>query len=400
MMNQKHPYWENPLDNKFTVTIITCTKDGNIYKAKIKEDVIRPAGGGQAGDRGTLVIDSTEFKVIDTAMENDSILLITEKPIPENKIAILEIDLQWRRAMMRNHTAEHLFVGTLQKMEPEIKLGYIWIDGERAVIELVGNFNLELLYHAEKKAQELVSEDVPLSSEFINPTELNTEVRAREGVSQKELVRIVRIGNYDASACSGTHVSRTGDIGCIKIADYKIIDKGVQIELLTGVNAILHVTEIYNLILRRRYSYPFEMSQIGAVLDKAKGIVEGQQQLTERISEIISRLPANEIINEIQFKYEILPGFSSNQLRNALKELRLKGPMAVLYFTPGTKSNLIFWTNELPLEAKEYIESKVSEMGGKGGGRGDSYTGGFTDVENPDEVFLNLVKHIREKLNE
>ena len=210
----------------------------------------------------------------------------------------------------------------------------------------------------------------------------------------------MRIGDYDASACSGTHVSSTGDIGCVKIADYKMIDNGVQIELLTGVHAILHVTEIFNQILRRRHSYPFEMPQIGAVLDKAKGIVEGQQQLTERISEIISRLPANEIINEIQFKYEILPGFSSNQLRNALKELKLEGPMAILYFTPGTKSNLIFWTNELPLEAKEYIESKVSEMGGKGGGRGDSYTGGFTDVENSDEIFLNLVKHIREKLKE
>jgi hypothetical protein len=59
---------------------------------------------------------------------------------------------------------------------------------------------------------------------------------------------------------------------------------------------------------------------------------------------------------------------------------------------------VILWTNELQREATDYIKSKVVELGGKGGGRGESFTGGFTDVEDPQSVFEILVSHVRNEL--
>ncbi len=399
-MKEVLPYWKDPLIDEFEVSIEECTHSGENFEILIKENVIRPAGGGQAGDRGILHVEGRAIPIIDTAQSDTGIILLTKKAVPKGSKGVISIDTKWRKAMMMNHSAEHLYVGTLQKLDNELNLGYIWIDGERAVIEISGEVDTDILYKAERESQKIVEEDVALYSEYIDSSELDAEIRAREGVALKELVRIIRIGEFDASACSGTHVKSTGEISFLKLTDYKVIENGVQLEILTGPRAIEWVSSIYNQLLQRKHTYPFELQQIGAVLDKGKKCAHEQSSLVERISEIISKLPANEIVNEIQFRYEMFPGFSSNQLRNALKTLSLEGPTAILFFAPGEKSNLIFWTNDLPKDASEYIASKIIELGGRGGGKGDSYTGGFTEVENPEGLFMNLIEYVRNQLKQ
>ncbi len=397
-MTEVPPYWQNPLEEEFTVTIDGCNEVDDKYHVRIKENVIRPAGGGQAGDRGVLRIEDRAVQVLDTAAEESGIILITDSFVNPNQTAQLSIDIAWRKAMMMNHSAEHLFVGTIQQLDPDLKLGYIWIDGERAVVEIHGSLTDEILFNAERESQKIINQNIPLHSEFVDSSELDDVVRAREGVASKELVRIIRIGEYDASACSGTHVSSTRDIGFLKISDYKTLKDGVQLEILTGPRAIASISAIYNQVLQRKLGYPFELPQIGAVLDKGKRANEDNTKLVSRISDLISRTPPNEIINNISYRYEILSGFDSENLRTTLRAIPMDGPTAILLFAPGQKCNVILWTHELPREASDYIKPKVIELGGKGGGRGESFTGGFADVDEPEKVFEILVSHVRKEL--
>ena len=76
----------------------------------------------------------------------------------------------------------------------------------------------------------------------------------------------------------------------------------------------------------------------------------------------------------------------------------MEGPTAALLFSPGEKQSFILWTNDLKLEAGDYVKETVEKLGGRGGGSRNVYTGGVGESESPEEIYKTLVAGIRETL--
>ncbi len=399
-MTSLPPYWVDPLKDQFTVTISNSRFTEEHFEIAIEEDVVKAAGGGQAGDRGILRIDQEEIVVQDTMQRDGVVVMLTEKGLTEGVKATIVIDMDWRLSIMRNHTAEHLFAAALKERYPSLKPGAMWIDGNHGTVEMVGaKVELQELFSAEKAVQNAIHRDIPVSTETMKASELDKSIRARESVVAKhEIVRIVQIGDSDAAACSGTHVLRTGEIGVFKIIDYKREEESVHVEFLTGNRAVTVLYDLFNAALERRRSHPFELEQLGAVLDRGKQVTSELAKVLEKMEHLLDRGPTVEDISGISFRHEYLPGFEVSSLKRVLKNITLDGPSAILYFAPGEKCNLVFWTNDLPHEATIYINDVVTKLGGKGGGSKQVYTGGFSDVDNPEGVYDHLVEQVRAQL--
>ena len=399
-MTSLPPYWVDPLKDQFIVTIADSRPTEEHFETTIEEDVVKAAGGGQAGDRGILRIDQEEIVVRDTMQRADAVVMLTEKGLTKGVKATLIIDMDWRLSIMRNHTAEHLFAAALKERYPSLKPGAMWIDGNHGTVEMVGaKVDLQELFSAEKSVQNTIHRDIPISTEIVKASELDKSIRARESVEAKhEMVRVVRIGNSDAAACSGTHVLRTGDIGIFKIVDYRREEESVHIEFLTGNRAVTIFYDLFNAALERRRSHPFELEQLGAVLDRGKQVSSEYAKVLEKMEHLLDRGPTIEDIGGISFRHEFLPGFEVSSLKRVLKNITLDGPSAMLYFAPGEKCNLVFWTNDLPREANIYIGDAVTRLGGRGGGSKQVYTGGFSDVDNPEGVYDDLVEQVKAQL--
>ncbi|MGY5852115.1 MAG: hypothetical protein RTU92_00955 [Candidatus Thorarchaeota archaeon] len=392
-------YWYDPQKDRFIVTIEKCSSDNDNFAISIAEQVMRPAGGGQAGDRGMLIIESEENQVLDTAIKDDAITLITSKEVPEGTSAELIIDMRWRRAMMQNHTSEHLFMQSVKKINPELELGYIWIDGDSGVIEILGECDIETLLKAEGDVQKLIAENLILRTEMVSVSDIDPNIRAREGVSSKdENIRVIHIGDVDSSACSGTHVIATGDIGFFKVVNVRPDDDKTQVEFYTGLRAAQFSSEIINQVLVRKHTYPLEMIQVGAVLDKGKEAREEYETIQDKAIQLLAVGRNQERRGNVIFHYEYLPGFDFKRLRNAVKELRPEPDSARFYFVPGEPCNFMFLTNGLDLKATDYISEIVSSLGGRGGGGADAYTGGFVNIDNPEVLFEKIVNRLKEAL--
>ncbi len=400
MMTSLPPYWVDPLKDQFTVTIADSRPTEEHFETTIEENVVKAAGGGQAGDRGILRIDQEEFVVLDTILRDSVVVMLTEKCATKGMKATLIIDMDWRLSTMRNHTAEHLFAAALKERYPALSPGAMWIDGDHGTVEMVGaRVGLRDLFSAEKSVQNTILRDIPVSTEIVKASELDKSIRVREGVEAKhETVRVVRIGDSDAAACSGTHVLRTGDIGIFKIIDYKMEEESVHVEFLTGNRAVTILYDLFNAALERRRSHPFELEQLGAVLDKGKQVTSELAKVMEKMEHLLDRGPTVEDIGGISFRHEFLPGFEVSSLKRILKNITLDGPSAILYFAPGEKCNLVFWSNDLPHEATFYINDAVTKLGGKGGGSKQVYTGGFSDADNPEGIYDDLVEQVRAHL--
>ena len=308
--------------------------------------------------------------------------------------------MSWRKAMMTNHTSEHIFVGSMKKKYPELKLGRIWIDGFHGTVILEGKvIPLEEILETETEVNQLIRDSLYVTTKVVSAAEVDETVRAREGVTSKnDVIRLVNVGEYDSSACSGIHVTNTSDIRAFKIIDVKAQEGNTHIEFVSGATAVNKLTEIYNIALTRKYSYPYEIEQLGAILDKSKSLQLSYDDAIEKILHLMRDGPNKEQLNGITFWHEYLPGFEVATIRHLIKELKLVEPSITMFFTSGKKTNIVLWTKGMPKDAAYYISDIVQELGGKGGGSAESYTGGFAEVVNPNDLYLTLVDRVKEKI--
>ncbi len=401
-MSSPKVYWIDPLEYEFKVKVTYCEKVDDQFHISIDRDVIRPEGGGQAGDRGEMHTRSGEVQVVNSIVTDVGTRLVTEVPVDEGEHVTLLIDMVWRRSMMRNHTSEHLFISELKRLREDIELGYIWIDGEKGTVEILGEeIDVGLLLKAERNVQRYILEDKQVETRIIAAKDLAPEVRAREGVeSQHDRIRIVSVEGLDQSACSGLHVLRTGDIGIFKILDYKIGKGNARVEFSSHENALKLLTSVYNDALTRKQSYPFEIPQLGAVLDKAKRNVDAKEELVSLIVSLIEGSSPPKLSTGLTFRHYSLPGFESKELRHILQSMSSEEYSAILLFSPGNKSNFILWTTGLEKGATYYASETVERLGGRGGGSKEAFTGGFSGVEDPQDLFHKLVNGIKMKLDE
>jgi alanyl-tRNA synthetase len=396
-MNDVPPYWTDPAKSEFDVSIKSVKKLDDCYHIRIKENVIRPAGGGQAGEKGRLIVGNQNVSIIDTIRDKEGIVLITDGSLTEGATGQLEIDLDWRSSMMKNHTSEHLFVAIMKKKNEEINVGELWIDGRHGSVELLGaELDLDTIFETESEVMKIIEEDLQVKSSFVDSKSIDPSVRSREGLTEKlEQLRIVSVGDLDASACSGIHVSRTGDIGFFKVLDIKTGGEKTHVEFVVGMKAARLVSSLYNEVLRRKNSYPYEMEQLGAVLDRAKLAVDDKQKLIEKTTQLLSSGSTVEQIAEVSFRHEYLPGYDASSLRILSNQITVTEPSIILLFAPGRKSQVVLRSIEMPHDASKYVSKPVLQLGGKGGGKDEVFTGGFVDVEDPMKLYEDLVTKVR-----
>ncbi|MBF0169355.1 MAG: alanyl-tRNA editing protein [Alphaproteobacteria bacterium] len=193
--------------------------------------VFYPQGGGQPGDSGVIRLPDGAIRlVVDTqkGASSDEILHILA-PGPGHIAPGLLVDavIDWRRRhrFMRLHTALHL----LSAFVPgQISGAQVGDDKGRIDFALDEGAKLDK-DSLQFKLNQLVAEDVPVTSEWIDDDELEARpdliktftIRPPKGSGH---VRLIRIGALDLQPCGGTHVSATGEIGPLSVA--RIENKG------------------------------------------------------------------------------------------------------------------------------------------------------------------------------
>jgi len=399
-MSAQPYYWTDPMKDEFEVEIESILEANGQCYVRINEQVTKPVGGGQAGDKGVLIVEEKEYTFIDTILHDEEIVLVMKNSPSKRGKVLLKLDMPWRRAMMTNHTAEHIFVGSIKKKYPELKLGWIWVDGVHGTVVLEGKvIPLEDILDTETEVNRLIHDEIGVTTKVVQAAEVDESVRAREGVTSKnDAIRLVNVGDFDSSACSGIHVTNTREIRAFKITDVKAQEGNTHVEFVTGKIAIANLVDIYNIALTRKYSYPYEIEQLGAILDKSKTLQVSYEEAVEKILQLMREGPNKEQLNDITFWYEYLPGFEIATVRHLIKELKLAEPSVTLFLTSGKKANIVLWTKGMPKDAAYYIRDIVEELGGRGGGSADAYTGGFAESENPHALFLTLVERVKGRI--
>ena len=121
------------------------------------------------------------------------------------------------------HTAEHILNQTMVRMFgcPRSKNAHIEKKKSKCDYELPEAPTAEMMMEVERRINEVIDQHLPISIEFMSKSEAEQLVDLSKLPDEaSETLRIVRIGDYDACACIGTHVNNTSEIGHFKMLTY------------------------------------------------------------------------------------------------------------------------------------------------------------------------------------
>lgn len=191
-------------------------------------------GGGQPGDTGVLRWPGGEMRVADTVKgEGEAILHVPAADAglpPAGAVVDAAIDWDRRHQLMRMHTALHLLCSLIKGAA--VTGGSVGADKSRLDFDLPSPPPKE---EVEAGLNALIAADHPVRIEWVDETVLDTDPHLVRTMSVQPprgsgRLRLMRIGEgesqVDLQPCGGTHVSRTGEIGRLRVQ--KIENKGKQ----------------------------------------------------------------------------------------------------------------------------------------------------------------------------
>jgi len=376
--------------------------------------------GGQAGDSGYLNAAGMEFEVHDCQKQGAhylhiGALLSGEVSVGQSLDA--RVDSRVRTATALNHSATHLLHAALREiLGDHVSQKGSLVDSKR--------LRFDFSHFEAVKPEELKAIEQRVNDEIRRNTLVQTDVcdmdSAREkgamalfGEKYGDVVRVLTMGEgFSVELCGGTHVTRTGDIGLLKITSEAGIASGVRrIEAVTGAQALAYldglqaqIDEVAGLL----------KTNVENVAQKAASLWSELKELEKQNAQLKGKLASSagsdlasqaEEVDGIKVLVANLEGADPKSLRDTVDQLKNKLGSAVVLLAAsgGDKVAMVSGvTQDVTgrIKAGELMQFVAAQVGGKGGGRPDMAQGGGTDLAALPGALVAATQWVKEQLGD
>ncbi|MGM1051736.1 MAG: alanine--tRNA ligase [Pseudomonadota bacterium] len=361
--------------------------------------------GGQVGDTGYLYLDGgARFLVTDTQKQSGHHL--HHGVLLEGKLAVgddvrPEVNAALRGATIRNHSATHLMHKALRLVlgDHVAQKGSL-VTPERLRFDFshVEPMTPEQLAEVERLVNEQILANAPTRIEQMGLDQAKAKgAAALFEAKYADSVRVLTIGADDFSIelCGGTHVARSGDIGCFHIVSEQGIASGVRrVEAITGEGALAWFREQEARLTRIGERLKAKPEQVE---ERVELLVERNRSLEKELERLKAKLASAAGSDMLSQAREVagvkvlatrLEGVSGKELRNVLDQLKNKLGSGIVVLgvadkESGKVSLIAGVTDDLTgrVKAGELVNHVASQVGGKGGGRADMAQAGGSDAD-------------------
>jgi alanyl-tRNA synthetase len=221
-------YYTDAYLTTFPADVLDRAEDGTVVY--LDRTAFYPTSGGQPHDTGRL----GSSRVVDVVDEGDRIAHRVDAPVSAGP---LEGVIDWTRRFdhMQQHTGQHLLSAVLADLTGHATVS-VHFGRDLSTLDLdTPELPKAQVVEAELRANRIVTENRPVEVSF---EEAASAEGLRKAPDREGTLRIVTIRDLDRSACGGTHVRATGEIGPILIRRLERVRKTVRLEFLCGERAV------------------------------------------------------------------------------------------------------------------------------------------------------------------
>ncbi len=357
--------------------------------------------GGQAGDSGAIVGPAGKARVLATVRASEAIL-IHQAAVDYGGIAVGDaveavVDRERRLAIARNHTATHLLHAALRSVLGD----HVFQSGSLVADD---RLRFDFSHHSAvtegeiRKVEDMVLGWV-LADAPVEPVEMSLEearatgAMALFGEKYGERVRVVRIADCSHELCGGTHVSRTGEIGLVKVVSEGAVAAGVRrVEAVTGrmaLDLIRSQQEILESASDALRSRPDELVQKVARLAQELRAREKEieslkaQMAGSQVEALLDGATEVDGAKVVVAETEGLDAAALRELADRLRAYLASGVVVLGSRSDGKALFVAVVTKDLVergLRAGDIVKVAAEVAGGGGGGRPDMAQAGGRDV--------------------
>lgn len=265
-------YYEDSYLTRFEARVIAGGTE-----AVLDRTAFYPSSGGQPNDLGELggaaVRDVTED-------EAGRVVHILDSPVEAG--ALVEGKVDWGRRFdhMQQHTGQHLLSAVFQELYGWPTLSF-HMGMEVSTIDLeAASISQDQLILVEREANSRITANLAVGLAF---EEAESAQGLRKPSDRGGMLRVVSIEGLDRSACGGTHVRATGEIGCLLIRKQEKVRGLVRVEFVCGGRAVARAREDFNLLTRvaRCFSAGLEETPglVASLVEQAKDAEKSKRKL-------------------------------------------------------------------------------------------------------------------------
>ena len=388
-MTVRH-YYTDAYRTEFAAKVVERARDGT--RVYLDETAFYPTSGGQPHDLGTL----GGVKVVDVVDEDSRIAHVLESPLgAADERLIGRIDWTRRYDHMQQHTGQHLLSAVFEDLFGA-KTVSVHFGPESSTLDVDGeSITRDQLVRAESRANELVRESRRVDVTFEDAA---TAQGLRKASDRAGTLRIVSIDGVDRSACGGTHVRSTAEIGTVLVRSSEKVRKTTRVEFICGTRGL------------RRARRDFESlsaiaGSLSSSLDDAPAVVATQAERLRDADNARKKLEKELSAYRIRERYDataptadgirtvvVRDATSIDELR-ALSQAAFALPRVVVVGALATPPSVLIASSEdSGVDAGKLLKERLAAVGGRGGGSPRLAQGSVPNATAIDSVVDALVK--------
>jgi alanyl-tRNA synthetase len=402
----EHLYYHDSFLYEFDAEVVdVCAVDSRTALI-LDRTAFYPTSGGQVFDTGILTSGNTKLRVSEVEeKDGGAVLHLIEGTVPIGKGSRVhgQIDIDRRRDHMQQHSGQHVlsaaFVRLFNMPTVSFHMGV-----ESCSIDLdTKNLTSAQIEAAENLANEVIAENRPVAIRFVTQEEAKSLGLRKTPPAERDRLRLIDIREFDLSACGGTHVAATGQIGCILLRKTDKVRQGWRVEFVCGLRAVATARRDYSTLAESAALCTSHFWDLPEQIRKLQEEARISHKANERTLQELAEVHADRILAEAADQNgplivtRIFPDRDLTFIKLLAQKLcRRNRPVVALLAGTANSPALVFAQSAgQPFDMGALMKEALGRLGGRGGGSKDMAQGGPTQTEGLEEALRDLATRLR-----
>ena len=358
-------YYSDSYLCSFSASVVDRSADGRtVY---LDRTAFYPTSGGQPHDIGSIA-GAAVLNVID-GEERIAHQLVSPLPVGPVDCAI-----DWSRRFdhMQQHTGQHLLSAVFQASFA-LKTVSFHLGAESATIDLEGGpVDSHTVQEAERRANQIIFENRPVRVDFQHASEVED---LRKPSEREGTLRIVSIQDLDRSACGGTHVRSTGEIGPVLVRKLDKVRQTTRVEFLCGGRAVRRARTDYEALYKTAQLFRAQPGEVPALVAAQLEAANTNEKARRKLELDLAAYQGRELYESTAPGADGLRRVSKRVERGSLEELRAIAqsftaqPKAIFVAALADPPSVMLAVSpDAGIDAGKLLKAALAEAGGRGGG--------------------------------
>jgi len=400
-----HLYYHDSFLYEFDATVVDLTAINSRPALILDRTAFYPTSGGQVFDTGNIVFGSNTLRVAEVAERDDGTILHFVEGTPDIRPGNSvhgSIDIERRRDHMQHHSGQHVLSAAFVRLfnMPTVSF-HMGVDSCSIDLDTKSLTSTQV-EAAESLANEVIAENRPIGIRFVTQEEAKGLGLRKMPPLERDKLRLIDIRDFDLTACGGTHVAATGQIGCILLRKTEKVRQGWRVEFVCGKRAVAMARRDYATLAESAglcSSHIWDLpQQIRKFQDEARAFRKSNEQTLQELADLY----ADRMLAETKEQggsiivTRVLADRDLNFIKLLAQRLTRQNPNVVaLLGSTSTQPALVFAQSAgQPFDMGALMKEALGRLGGRGGGSKDMAQGGPADSDKLEATLADLAARL------